>query len=67
MFRWTSITPVYSADGIILEYNIAVDAQNDQRESAYGQITVKPEDLDLSEINRVSRAKLIEMLTEEQA
>ncbi|RHH54933.1 hypothetical protein [Enterococcus casseliflavus] len=67
MFRWTSITPVYSADGTILEYNIAVDAQNDQRESAYGQITVKPEDLDLSEINRVSRAKLIEMLAEEQA
>lgn len=67
MFRWTSITPVYSADGKILEYNIAVDAQNDQRESAYGQITVKPEDLDLSEINRVSKAKLIEMLTEEQA
>nr|DAH92883.1 MAG TPA: Endo-beta-N-acetylglucosaminidase LytB WW domain [Caudoviricetes sp.] len=67
MFRWISITPVYSADGEILEYNIAVDAQNDQRESAYGQITVKPEDLDLSEINRVSKAKLIEMLTEEQA
>lgn len=67
MFRWISITPVYSADGKILEYNIAVDAQNDQRESAYGQITVKTEDLDLSEINRVSKAKLIEMLTEEQA
>ena len=67
MFRWTSITPVYSADGTIFEYNIAVDAQNDQRESAYGQITVKPEDLDLSEINRVSKAKLIEMLTEEPA
>lgn len=67
MFRWTSITPVYSADAKITEYHIAVDAQNDQRESAYGQITVKAEDLDLSEINRVSKDKLVEMLTKEQA
>lgn len=66
MFRWTSITPVYSADGKIVEYNIAVDAQNDKSESAYGQITVKPEELDLSEINRVSKAKLIEMLSDEK-
>lgn len=66
MFRWTSITPVYAADGKIVEYTIAVDAQNDQMESAFGQINIKPEDLDLSVVSHVAKEKFISMLSEEQ-
>lgn len=66
MFRWTGITPVYESNGEIIAYNITVDAQNDQNENAFGQITVMPQDLDLSEVNRVTKGKFIEMLTKEE-
>lgn len=57
MLRFTNLTPVYEQDGTIIEYRVAVDNNTDNN-SISANLTIKPEDLDLSQVIEVCKQKL---------
>lgn len=57
MLRFTNLTPVYEKDGTIIEYRVAVDNSTDSN-SISANLTIKPEDLDLSQVIEVCKQKL---------
>lgn len=60
MLRFTNLTPVYEKDGTIIEYRISVDNNAESGNSISANLTVKPEDLDLSQVLVVCKQKLKE-------
>ena len=59
MLRFTNLTPVYEQDGTIIEYRVSVDNNTDNN-SISANLTIKPEDLDLSQVLFVCKQKLEE-------
>ncbi len=59
MLRFTNLTPVYEKDGSIIEYRVSVDNNTDNN-SISANLTIKPEDLDLSHVLVVCKKKLEE-------
>ena len=57
MLRFTNLTPVYEQDGTIIEYRLSVDNNNDSN-SISANLTINPEDLDLSQVIEVCKQKL---------
>lgn len=57
MLRFTNLTPVYEQDGTIIEYRISVD-NNTDNDSISANLTIKPEDLGLSQVIEVCKQKL---------
>lgn len=57
MLRFTNLTPVYEQDGTIIEYRVSVDNNNDSN-SISANLTINPEDLDLSQVIEVCKQKL---------
>ena len=57
MLRFTNLTPVYEQDGTIIEYRVSVDNNTDNN-SISANLTIKPEDLDLSQVIEVCKQKL---------
>ena len=60
MFRITNLMPVYDQDGTVLEYRISVDNNAESGNSISANLTIKPEDLDLSQVLVVCKQKLRE-------
>lgn len=58
MLRFTNLTPVYEKDGTIIEYRISVDNNAESGNSISANLTLKPEDLDLSQVLVVCKQKL---------
>lgn len=58
--RITNITPVYDADGSITDYRIAVDNDSDTRNYISANLTIKANEIDITDILRVCNEKLRE-------
>lgn len=59
MLRFTNLAPVYEQDGTIVEYCVSVD-NNIENDSISANLTIKPDDLDLSQVLVVCKQKLEE-------
>ena len=59
MLRFTNLTPVYEQDGTVIEYHVSVDNDTDNN-SISANLTIKSEDLDLSQVLIVCKQKLRE-------
>ena len=57
MLRFTNLTPVYEKDGNVIEYRVSVDNNTDNN-SISANLTIKPDDLDLSQVLVVCKQKL---------